>query len=312
MNINYHIEIIPRKSGTRYRGHFSLDGQKKKTRTFKRKADVEIEIERTLSGFQSNGIPSFEKASLDWVNLHSQMHCKPGTNIKNQQQLREINQIFGRKKLNMISTHQIEEFLKDLRDRGLSNSSLNQRLALIKSIYNWHIKRGLNVFNPTLAIRKFKTDDTKLKYWTKDQCDGFLNYVESKYEGTSCEWVYNLYLIALNTGLRWGEILGLDWSSIDLENKRIRIDQIFDEKLGEIRSSTKSGRVRYVGINDSLDQVFQSMKRKSSGLVFRNLAGNPIDRRNFRVRYFSPDITHSGVPRIPFHGLRHTFATQFM
>ena len=46
--------------------------------------------------------------------------------------------------------------------------------------------------------------------------------------------------------------------------------------------------------------------------MFFNQVGAPLDRRNFRARYFAKDMKDSGVPKIRFHDLRHTFATQFM
>ena len=135
---------------------------------------------------------------------------------------------------------------------------------------------------------------------------------EKKYLDSPHRWVHFFYLVAVNTGLRWGEVLGLDWSAIDLQRKIIRIDQIFDNHLDAIRSSTKSGRIRHIGINDVLQDVFEALGPKTAGLVFTNLTGKPIDRRNFIPRHFCPDIFESGVPRIPFHGLRHSFASQFM
>lgn len=306
------VERIKRKSGVRYRVTVYKNGQRFRSPIFSRKVDASLWEEQALNGFKVGSVPTFKEAARQWLDTHCLLNNKPASISKNKIMLKELNPIFGDKRLNLIQTHHIEDHLKNLKAKGLSNSSLNQRIQLIKAVYNWHIKRGLNVFNPTGAIRKLKSEDTSLRYWTRQQCGEFLEHTEKKYVGTDYSWVHYLYLVALNTGLRWGEILGLDWSAIDLTYKRIRIDQVFDEKLGRIRANTKSGRIRYVGINDVLHEVFTSMKIKSSGLVFFNQVGKPIDRRTFRPRHFLKDMRESGVPRIPFHGLRHTFATQFM
>lgn len=226
--------------------------------------------------------------------------------------LKELYPLFGQKRLNQIRTKDIEQHLKNLKLKGLSHSTLNQRVQLIKAIFNWHMKRGVNVFNPALAIRKLKSTEIPLRYWTREQCELFLEHTEKKYLNTDKAWVHELYLTALNTGLRWGEILGLDWSAMDLAHRRIRIDQVFDEAAGELRPSTKSGRIRYVGINDTLFGIFSKKKHMPSGLVFFNEAGKPLDRRTFRPRHFAKDMQEANVPKIRFHDLRHTFATQFM
>lgn len=306
------VEPIKRKNGVHYRATVYKNGQRFRSPVFKRKVDATIWEEQALNGFKVGSAPTFGSAAKEWIETHCLLNNKPASISKNQIILKELLPILGHKRLNAIQTQHIESHLKNLKVKGLSNASLNQRVQLIKAVYNWHIKRGLNVFNPTLAIPKLRSDDMALRYWTRKQCEQFLAHTEKKYSGTEYAWVHSLYLVALNTGLRWGEILGLDWSAVDLPYKNIRIDQVFDEKIGRLRANTKSGRIRYVGINDTLHEVFSSMKQKSSDLVFPNQAGKPIDRRTFRPRHFLKDMEESGVPRIPFHGLRHTFATQFM
>lgn len=140
----------------------------------------------------------------------------------------------------------------------------------------------------------------------------FLAYSEKKY--AHCQaWVDLLYRIALNTGMRWGEIIGLDWSNIDLERRQICICQSFDERSGQMQNSTKSGRIRFVGINEALYwPLLKAKGQKISGLVFQNLVRKPLDRRNFRRRRFLPDMKAAKVPKIRFHDLRHSYATIYM
>ena len=250
------IETKKCKSGCRYRPTVYHEGVRHRGPWFKRKVDAVMWEDKVRNGYQLGTVPTFLVAAEDWLKTHCLLNNKPATVKKNQMLLRELYSVFGKKSLNKITTRDIERHMQALKAKGLSNSSMNQRVQLIKAIYNWHMKRGVNVFNPAIAIRKLKNTERALRYWTRKQCELFLSHAEERYSNTSKTWIYNLYLLALNTGLRWGEILGLDWSAIDLQNRRIRIDQVFDEAEGKLRSGTKSGRIRYVGINDTLYTAF--------------------------------------------------------
>jgi len=163
-----------------------------------------------------------------------------------------------------------------------------------------------------LAINRLKSDVIPIEHWSIEQADHFLAYTEQKYASRNT-WAHLLYLLALNTGARWGEIIALDWADIDLIRRQICIRQIFDKTLGTIRASTKSGRFRIVGISEALfEPLAESKFGQISGLVFKNLASKPMDRWNFMRRHFYFDMSEAKVPRIRFHSLRHTYATAFM
>lgn len=129
--------------------------------------------------------------------------------------------------------------------------------------------------------------------------------------------VYVLYLTAISTGLRAGELAGLQWADVDFGTRLITVQRSFEQP-------TKSDDVRYVPILDSLLPELRRWRLEQPGrLVFTNQNGTMLgkcarayqevlrrvlDRANF------PRIQRGGKERryIHFHDLRHTFASRWV
>jgi integrase len=307
-----HIETISRKGGRKYRAIISVNGRKRRSPVFKRVIDAQLWAERLEQGYSLNEIPAFEKAAQDWMECHCALYNQQSSIERNKELLKELLPVFGKRKLNQIETRDIEKHLRDLKTRGLGANSLRLRVALLKSVFNWHMKRGIQVFNPCLAIKPFKEREEPFGHWSLEQAETFLAYTAKKYASQK-KWIHLLYALALNTGLRWSEVIALDWSNIDLKRKQITVSQIIDTVTGQVRKSTKSGRIRHIGVNDALFDILSIAKDDQiSGLVFKDLNANPIDRRNFMTRHYKPDMIAAGVTRIRFHDLRHSYATLYM
>jgi integrase len=132
-----------------------------------------------------------------------------------------------------------------------------------------------------------------------------------------------LYVLALSSGMRQGELLGLHWRDVDLDDGVVRVTgSLARIKTGLTFGETKSGKTRQVALSgvaiDALrrHRVVQSKERLRLGeiwedndLVFANGVGRPIDARNVLSRSFHPVLERSGLPIIRFHDLRHTAAT---
>jgi len=151
------------------------------------------------------------------------------------------------------------------------------------------------------------------------------------------------YFLALNTGLRRGELLGLRWQDVDLKNGNISVKQSLlrvDGKLVFQEPKTKLSK-RSIGISKDVIEELKKHRKKQSdeqgeadtsyskehNLVFCNEVGEPycprgftrhfarlIDRHNNRVIADAEEeglkvAEYNLIPKINFHGLRHTFAT---
>lgn len=133
-----------------------------------------------------------------------------------------------------------------------------------------------------------------------------------------------LYALAVTTGMRQGELLGLRWSDVDLEQGRIHVQRSLQRTpSGPVLAETKTAASRRnvsltqaAGIALRKHRARQVEERLRAGpgwhdddLVFANEVGRPLDASNVVQRSFRHILRRSGVPRIRFHDLRHTAAT---
>jgi integrase len=135
-----------------------------------------------------------------------------------------------------------------------------------------------------------------------------------------------LYVLALHTGMRIGELLALKWADADLDAATVRVRRTLtrgeDGRGYVVGAATKSGKGRLVRLTPHavealkrhrLHQAEEKLKAGSlyrdQGLVFAGEGGNIINPSNLRNRSFKPLIERAGLPRITFHDLRHSCAS---
>jgi integrase len=133
-----------------------------------------------------------------------------------------------------------------------------------------------------------------------------------------------LYVLAVHTGMKQGELLALKWEAVDLNGGVIRIRRTLARSggriiLGEPKTEGSRRPVCLTGaaveaLRTHLDRQLEDIERlgdlyRDCGLVFTSGVGTPINPTNLRRRSFAPLLQRAGLPRIRFHDLRHTCAT---
>lgn len=136
--------------------------------------------------------------------------------------------------------------------------------------------------------------------------------------------LYALYLMAVTTGMRQGELLGLRWQDVDLAAGTVMIRQtlqwlddgpVFQEpktpksrRVVQISAEVISALGRHKEYQAKEKEFFQDEYRDLD-LVFSQRKGGPINKNNLLNRSFKPLLKRAGLPAIRFHDLRHTSAT---
>ena len=135
-----------------------------------------------------------------------------------------------------------------------------------------------------------------------------------------------LYVLAVTTGMRRGEVLGLKWSDIDLENATVSVRRTLTRTdngkrvtLGDPKTKRSRRTIRLTpqaveALRVHLEKQLQEMEAlgdrySDQGLVFTTEAGTPINPSTLRQRSLAPLLKRAGLPHIRFHDLRHTCAT---
>lgn len=145
--------------------------------------------------------------------------------------------------------------------------------------------------------------------WWSDRAD-----IGKFLEAARASRYYGLYLTALETGLRLGELLGLSKGDIDFEHGQLHVWRQWTPK--HRYAQPKSGRERWVSF-DPQGELASVLKREAetsrhAEAVFTTRNGKRPIRANVAGKYFKAAIKRAGVPTITLHGLRHTFASHWM
>ncbi len=152
--------------------------------------------------------------------------------------------------------------------------------------------------------------------------------VRTLLRGASGDRLEALYVLAVTTGMRQGEMLGLRWSDVDLDRGSIHVRRSLQRSpkgtvaFAEPKTSHSRRQVVLTGTTVSAlrrHRVQQAQERLRVGplwddddLVFANEIGRPLDGTNVLNRGFRPLLRRAGLPRIRFHDLRHTAATMLL
>ena len=133
-----------------------------------------------------------------------------------------------------------------------------------------------------------------------------------------------LYVLAITTGLRRGELLGLRWDDVSMERSTLRVGRALVREggrhtLGETK--TRRGR-RQINLTPRTVSTLKAHRKKQleekiklsglykdHGLIFATRVGTPINPENLVNRSFKPLLERASLPEIRFHDLRHTCAT---
>ena len=143
--------------------------------------------------------------------------------------------------------------------------------------------------------------------------------VASLLKAAKSDRLYALYVLAVTTGLRQGELLGLQWTDIDLKAARLSVNHILEEattkgspRLAEPKTPTSRRRIDLPKL--AVAALQQHRRRMLAGghvggYVFCDTDGGPIRKSNLTRRSFKPLLMAANLPDIRFHDLRHTAAT---
>lgn len=230
----------------------------------------------------------------------------------------------GATKLDVLSTHMIQGFYNELYKPSkkdvspLSAKSVKNIHGVLHRALQQAISIGYLKTNPTDACILHHSERKAPRPLEEPQIAAFLSAIQDH----THEY---LYKIALFTGLREGEILGLTWDCLDLKRGTLLVKQQLrkDQKKGGgyYFSSPKNGKSRVLALGPSIIRLFQCQKLKQNGM--RLLAGDTWSENNlvftnptggflsYRTVYdcFKRVMARIDSPDTRFHDLRHTYAT---
>ena len=229
--------------------------------------------------------------------------------------------IIGEYELEVVSSKEAESLKQNCEDKGLSKKTIQDVIICLKNILK--VANILEVAETKTISVLWGTGNNEAKKqveaYNKDQVRKLVASLE---ETPSFK---NLgLLITIYSGMRIGEVCALQWKDIDLEEKVIRVNKsiqrIYTEEdtMGKMKTEllistpkTKSSQ-REIPIVQPLFKMMKDFAKICRPDYFVcSGTTTPIEPRTYRS-YYMKKIEEIGLPRLKFHGLRHTFATQLI
>jgi integrase len=207
---------------------------------------------------------------------------------------------FGKLPIDKITTHTVEQYKALALKEGVTRKTVNNRLAILSKLmttaYDWLDLKGKP---PKMGWLKCPPPSTD--FLSADECTLLL----SKAGGV----IRDMILTGLRTGMRQGELAGLQWSSIDWQNQSLTVRHTRCPRTGELRSP-KSNRERHIPMDIDVYEMLIKRKR-DTGYVFVDKDGKPLATHNL-IRKIREVRYAAGLRPFGWHMLRHTFASHLM
>jgi len=229
--------------------------------------------------------------------------------------------VLGAVPIQRLTSAHVQAFYSELLrgDRVVSARTVRYVHAILHRALKEAVGLGILSRNVTDAVAPPKAPRPPIKSWDVADARRFL-------ARAATDRYHPLWLIALHTGMQRGELLGLRWADVDLARAVLRVRQAivsvaYRPRVAEPK--TASGRRTIAPDAVCVDalrehRANQGAHRRACGgawrdhdLVFASAVGTPLDA-NTVSRRFVKLAAAAGVPRIPYHGLRHTHATLLM
>ncbi len=210
--------------------------------------------------------------------------------------------------------------IQSLYSKKLENGTGPRTVQMIHSVlrraFNQALRTGMIGKKPVIGVIRPKVKRKEMKILTDSQVRTLLSFLE----GDRFEVLYRL---AVTSGLRQGELVGLKWSDIDWANRRLRIQrqlQRLHRGLAFNEPKSAAGR-RVIPLGSTTieklrkHQDFQAAERKAAGeswiendMIFPSSTGTPMDPSNL-YHSFKRLLKEADLPDMRFHDLRHTAAS---
>lgn len=278
---------------------------------FKRRVDAESYLAKIIQEkekgtcIHANKKLIFKIVAEEFMRENASNNCKPSTFIRYKGILKNhLYPYFGEMKLIDIKPSHISQYITLKKEENLSPKTINHTLILMGSIFKRAMIEGYIFRNPAYLVKKLKLEHNEMDFLTKEEIKIFLDYVKQNDPN-----YYPLFLTAISTGMRRGELLALTWDDIDFVNAKVYVNKSLFR--GKLQTPKTKNSIRKINMPSLLAEVLKELKEKKpdTNIVFSNALGQHLDPDNMMKRHFLKDLEGAGLRKIRFHDLRHTFAS---
>lgn len=312
--------IYQRRDG-RWTASITIGGNKRKYIYGKTRREVQEKMKVALRDQQQGMLVTSPQQTVEqylkqWLETH-----KPSIRIRTYERYEQIVRIhlipnIGRIQLQKLSAIDIQNLYTKL-GKSLSSSTVNTLHAMLHKALDDAVRWGLLARNVCDAVTAPRRRHYEIKPLTPDQAKVLLDV--AKQDSLEALWV-----LALTTGMRRGEILALKWQDINFAQATLQVRRIFTRAPGnkfiEAEPKTEKSRRSIALASVTVEALREHRRRQllamaAAGsewqdydLVFCTSLGTPLNPNRVLAK-FKALLKKAGLPDMRFHDLRHSIAT---
>lgn len=218
--------------------------------------------------------------------------------------------------LQQVNVGHIESMISSLKKKDISPATVRKIFNLVQTSFKSAQRKELinkNPFDLMDSGSKPKHSKGKVDYWTKEEVKQFFNKLDHRYR--------MLFILAIYTGMRRGEILGLRWKDVDFERKQLRISNSLRPMQGLKNGVKTTSGYRSITISNyvktELEKQYEMIQEEKklygkdysdNDLVICRPNGKPVNTSSF-TGFWKRIVKNTDMRYIRFHDLRHTCAS---
>ncbi len=302
--------FIEKRSG-HYRARYRDPLGRQRSETFTRKADAErylremqVEIERGRWIDPAGADLALAVWADEFLSLARRL--SPSTQDTYRRDLkRYILPRFGDYRIGRLPAGEIENWLNDEIAAGLAPSSVHRHYRTLRRVLQVAVEKEKLPSNPCDRVQPPRVPKREMVFLTWEQAVDLAEAVGERYRA--------LIYLAVDSGMRWSELVGLRRAKVDLHRRKVRVtEQLIRLESGEwLRKETKTAAgVRSITISPETAKILAAhieryVEPALDALVFSNSAGRPLMSSSFWQHHFQPALRAAGLA-CRFHDLRHT------
>ncbi|HOR18822.1 MAG TPA: tyrosine-type recombinase/integrase [Brevefilum sp.] len=312
--------VTKRKNGS-YMVQLTADGNRL-TKYFKTKKEANAWRIETLQKIQSGLFYAGPRLTLSEYFEEWLVARKDSIKLKTLYQYRQIikqhiNPVLGNIKINELQPAEIQALYNKKVESGIGVRTVGLIHSVLHCALNHALRLGIIFRNPSDAVYKPKAQKREMEVLDENQARMLLIAAKGKRHEA-------LYKLAITTGLRKGEILGLKWGDLDWDTHQLnvqrQIQRVPQEGLAYSQPKTAAGRRMIILGSDTIlalkdhqkrqwvEREFMRGKWKDHDLIFPSSIGTPLSQSNLS-RDYKQLLHEANLPDIRFHDLRHTAAS---
>ena len=214
-----------------------------------------------------------------------------------------------------IQEADVQTFVLQKLEAGLSQKTIKDILIVLKMVLKFGAKNKWIVYEPFEIQYPTIRESQHIEVLSRTHQKKIMNYIQEHFTFRNLG-----VLICLSSGMRIGEICALTWEDIDTDNGVISVNRTI-QRIYVIEEGTRKtelildtpktkNSIREIPMNRDLIRLIKPIKKivNPSFFVLTNDA-KPTEPRTYRS-FYKNLMRHLEIPKIKFHGLRHSFATR--